>query len=675
MPSGYGGAAEAYDAPLLMPNPAPRWADLVQQGNWMDIGIVDRERAARMSERDIINWVVACREESATARATLEPYWTYWEDLYNLRTWDRDKQEWQSQILIPEIRTKLRVAMSMIQSGLLDAPEFFKAVNLGMPFDDEAVRFIQRMMEIVQTDAGYVDAALGAIDQGLLLGSGCMGLSIEEYVDRRPHVQEPTPQEMQAWQMQAWQAQMMGMPPPPPPQPFVEAVPERRARFRWTMKDLWWQYPDPRAPHYSVVKYHVEESEVDEDDIHERARAGVYDGVDDIGAPSGARQSRYAQQRRNDLADATRTQRRRHCVQEFTGNIYDGDGHCVAENWIVTVVNEKAIVRIGPNPLWRRKSRYAWVTPLPFRGRVWGRSLIDADAHIQVAYQNYLNLVLDSAKYETLKAFVWNSSKSDEPNAPDSIEPGRVYKGTDSSVLTPLQLGGANINGIWPALNALLEWGGKSTQIGEWADGSPTSRGRPTKAEVLTKTSAGTSYVHNMVRDLERTFLEPSLEMTYEAVVQFGSDETDPRLGALLREYGGPQWFADPMARLALLDKNFRIKVGGISMIMSRETLTERMMQFIQTMGMMGMMIPPETMAQLPFIVLSGLGLTPEQIGYPTSPQAYQNLLMQIQMQQAAQMGGGGPGGGPGMLTHATATGGPIPPGSPPPGPPPMGAA
>lgn len=674
--SGYGGAA-ALDSPLLMPNPAPRWADYVQQGNWAEIGIKDRERAAAMSEKEIINWVISCREESATARRPLEPYWAYWEDLYNLRTWDREKQEWQSQILIPEVRTKIRVALSMIQSGLLDAPEFFKAVNLGLPYDDEAVRFIQRLIDIVQSDAGFIEAALGSLEQALLLGTGCMGLSIEEYIDRRPHVQDPSQQEMMQWQYAAQMAAYQGQMPPPQPQPFVEAMPDKRSRFAWKMKDIWWMYPDPRAEDPKCLKYVVEESEVDEDDIHERWAAGIYDDVSDIGRPAGARQSKYSHQRRFEISDSQRTARTRHCIQEFTGNIYDGDGHCVAENWIVTVANEKSILRIGPNPLWRAKSRYKWCIPLPYRGRVWGRSLIDADAHIQVAYQNYLNLILDSAKYETLKAFVWNSSKSDEPNAPQTIEPGRVYKGTDPSVLTPLQLGGANINGLWPALNAMLDWGGKSTQIGEWADGTPTSRGRPSAAEVKTKTGAGAAYVHNMVRNLEREFLEPALDLTYEAVVQFGSDESEPRMNALLQEYGGPQWFADPIQRLRLLDKNFKIKVGGISLIMSRETLIERMMQFIQTMGMMGMMIPPETMAQLPYIVLSGLGLSPEQISYPTSPQAYQQMLMQIQMQQAAQMGGGGPGGGPGALTRTTSAGAaPLPPGPPPPEQmmPPMGA-
>ena len=181
MPSGFGGLSTP-QASLLSPYPAPKWADFVQMGNWQELGIVDQERAAGLTEKDIISWVLNCREESASARKVLEPYWIYYEALYNLRTWDDDKQEWQSQIVVPEIRTKVRVILSMIQSGLLDAPEFFKTVNLGTPYDDEVVRFIQRLLDHHVQDSGFIDAMLGALEEGLLLGSGCAGLTIEDFV-------------------------------------------------------------------------------------------------------------------------------------------------------------------------------------------------------------------------------------------------------------------------------------------------------------------------------------------------------------------------------------------------------------------------------------------------------------------------------------------------------------
>lgn len=666
MPSGFGGLSTP-EASLTSPFPAPRWADYVQMGNWQDLGIVDRERAARMTEKDVIDWVLACREESASARKVLEPYWIYYEDLYNLKVWDDSKQEWQSQIVVPEIRTKVRVALSMIQSGLLDAPEFFKAVNLGMPYDDEVVRFIQRLLDYHLQDSGFIDSVLGALEEGLLLGTGCLGLSIEDFIDRRPHIQEPSPQEMMQWQQMAMQAQMMGQMPPPQPQPFVEATPDARSRFRWKMKTMWSMFPDPLCETFEEAKYVIEESEADQGDIEDRVKTGTYDSIEDIGEPQGARGIREYRQRRDSLDQVKRSPRRRHGIIQHSGIICDRDGYEVARNFNVTIINERAIVQCNPYPTWTKKNRYIWCTPLPHRGRVWGRSLVDADAYIQCALNDLINLIIDDAKYSALSAFVWNTSAADEPHAPDSIEPGKVYKAKDANLLQKLQFG-TNANALWPVINQLNDIGGKSTQISEWADGTPTSRGRPSAAEVKTKTAAGTSYVHNMTRDLERNVLEPALQLMYEAIVQFGSDTTDPKLSAMLQEYGGPQWFNDPLQRLTILDKNFRIKVGGISLIMNRDTLMERVMQFIQTMQMTGMPLPPETMMSLPFIVLTGLGLTPEQIHFPTTPQEVQQMMMMIQMQQQAAMQQGGPGGPPGV-PHGTAPGAsPAHPGLPNPG-------
>ena len=91
-------------------------------------------------------------------------------------------------------------------------------------------------------------------------------------------------------------------------------------------------------------------------------------------------------------------------------------------------------------------------------------------------------------------------------------------------------------------------------------------------------------------------------------------------------------------------------------------------MQFIQTMQMTGMPLPPETMMSLPFIILTGLGLTPEQVHYPRTTQELQQMMMMIQMQQQAAMQQGGPGGPPGV-PHGTAPGAsPAHPGLPNPG-------
>lgn len=631
------------DASFLSPFPRPKWADYVEQGNWAESGIVDRERAARMNERDIVNFVVACRDESKQHRSPLEPYWDWYDCLFHLEAWDDDKAQWQTQVAIPEIRTKIRVAKSILKASLVDAPEFFKLFSYKL-WEESDVRMIQRWLTHVQEQAGLIDAYADALEEGLLYGSGAMALSVEDFTSWKPRMREPEQQQIQQWMQAAQWAQQNGQQPPPPPQPYLAAMPETRSRFVWKYKSVRDMYPDPFAEGGDVYKgkYFVEYSEADRDILEERARVGMYDSIEDIGEPV---LSREDSRKKIDLK--TRTSRRRDGILEFQGDILDPDGNLVARDWMVTVVNERSVVRCAPNPLITKKKRYIWTTPLKHRNRVWGDSLVDADAHVQVAVTQMLDLMIDSTKYAVLNAFWYDSSKADEPTPPDTISPGMIIPASGGQPIGKLDFN-SRANEAWPIVRDLLDWGGKSTQISEWADGSPTSRGRPSAAEVTGKTAAGQQHLNNMMRDLERHDLEPALQLTMDYVVQFGGDMTDPRLSEILQEWGGPQALLDERYRIALLTKDYKIKVHGISTMMGRDSLVPRLMQMQQLAMQMG--IPLQNQIEMFYMGLASLGFEPAQMNLPSSPDELRMQLMmqQMQQQQMAMNGGAGPGvGGP----------------------------
>lgn len=632
-------------ATLQSPAPAPRWADFVQAGNWQQLGIVDPERASKVTEQDIIDMVRSARDESSAARQPLEDSWYSYEELFRLPSippgtgWDPKKQAWQSQVPIPEIRDKVRVAVSLIQSGLFDAPQWFSLMDERKNYDDHLVRFSNDWLGIVADQSQLIDSYLRTLEEGFLFGSGCMSLSIEDYVEYRPHVQPPSPEEIGQWQMATWQAQVQGLPPPPQPQPTVTVQPQFKKKFIWRHRSIWDVYPDPYADDFYAAKYVVEESAADESDVEDRWRSGVYDSIDDIGEPVRFEGDRRPQWRRRELHDAKHTARPQHLVQEYTGNIYDRDGKIVARNWIVTVINERTIVRIGPNPLWRGNSRYVWCTPLPYRNRVWGQSLIDADSHVQLALTDFINLMLDDMRYAVLGAFQLDTSLSQEPLDPTTIEPGRVYHGR-GQFLQKLAFQ-TNANTAWPLLNKLEQIGQKSAQISEFVDGSPSSRGRPTAAEVTTKTTAGQAYIHNVMRNLERNDLERALNLTWQHILQFGGDRSDPVLQDLLQDFGGPQLLTDDLARYQLLDKPWKYQVRAISKMLDRESVLPRLMQLLQLTMQVG--APPPQQAQILYTIITALGFDPVQFGWPTSPEEYQMMLQQMAM---AQAGAGGPGAG-----------------------------
>lgn len=642
-------------ASLASPFPRPRWADYLREGNWGELGIIDPERAQGMTEEDILQLIQTARQQSSTARAPLENEWRRLEDLYHLRTVDARKQPWQARVKVPEIQTKVRVTLSQLQGVLLDAPQWFQVYNDPKTYFEPETRLLQHWIRLVTDQARTVENALAMWEEAFTIGTGFMRCSPETYMEKRPHVMPPDPMEveqwnmdMQQWEMMAMEAAQYGQQPPPPPQqprPFVAAHAMERMKFETQWVSAWCIFPDPYASDFYKGKFVIEESWVDEEDLLSRQRAGVYDSIDDIGEPVSWGASRESRYRRTELLDSRAMNRRQHLVQKYTGNIYDKGGKIVAENWVIVAVNEKAIVQIGPNPRWNGESGYICSTPIPYRGRPWGMPLCDADSYMQEQQEKILNLMIDDAMYAVLGVFLMDETKCDEPSMPEDLWPGKIYRGREEFV-KKLQFQ-TQINNIWPLYNKLESIGQSSTQISEFIDGSPSSRGRPTATEVSSKTNAGTAYLHNVSRRLEENDLERLLNLLKGDIIQFGSDASDPRLKDLLEQFGGPgaaQFFQDDLTRFETLNVPTRISVRGISMMMARQDLMQRLMQLMTLGQQLG--IPPMNMLQIFYTAVSTLGFDPEQLGLPESPEAMQQLQQEMMMQQQAQMAGGDQGSG-----------------------------
>lgn len=641
MPSGMGLAAPQ-QASLASPFPRIKWADYVRMGDPMSLGIERPERASKMDDVDLAHFVDQFRMASANARKPLEAKWRFHEDMYRLRTTDSRKQEWQANLAIPELQSKVRVAVSMLQGALLDAPEWFRTLNLSSIYFDEYVRAIHQWIDIVQQQARLVENTLAMWEEAFVLGTSFMRISAEDFVEQRPHLVEPTPQEIMQWQQMAMQAMQFGQQPPPPPEPYVSAQGENRVRFVCDWVSAWCMFPDPYASDFYKGKGVVEEFRVEEDELEEMVAAGVYDNIDDIGDPL-PETGEYDRLWERELA-ATKGTRRRHLGQRFTGNIYDREGKIVAKNWRIVSINKRAIVQVGPNQLWSGKTPYICSTPIPYRGRPWGTALGEADAKIQQELTNVLNLMVDDIKYAVLGVFQIDEGKCDEPTIPDSVEPGKIYRGREKFL--DKIIFNTNVNQAWPVYQKLEEIGQKETQISAFVDGSPNTRGRPTATQAQIGANTTTAYVHNLARRLEENDLERALQLLFEHVVQFGSDASDPRLGKVLETFGGPQILMDERYRFKLLDVPYKIQVRGLSMMMSRDTMVQRLMQVFQLGGQLG--LPPPNAVIAYYAIISSMGFTPEQLGLPTNPEQMQMMLMGMPPQMNPQGGGGAPEPAPG---------------------------
>jgi len=636
-------AMQPPEATMGTPFPVPPWMEAGAQGpSAMTLGIVDQEAAARMTEKDIINGILWKRQESENQRKLLEPKWRHMEDIYHFRTRNMDKEEWQSDVIIPEMYTKMRVFRSQLQAALLEPERFFTIINEGKDYQKGPMRALEDWVHLVQRKGKLVDRLLDMWEEAGVIGNSGMKVTIEPKITYRPKVEMVPVQDPQM----AQQMMAQGM---NPMQPQVQAGPEERWEVTYSNCSAWNLYPDPWAYDF-YESWCVEDSEIDESLMQERNAAGLYDALDDVGGGVRIRQGEFQSRwQRLELAESQASGRNRHLCTEYVGDIHDTEGKLVCKNWVVTVLNERAIVRIGPNPSWKGTSRYIWSNPIPYPGRPWGRLMMESVAEMQEEQSGLFNLMLDDAKYAVMSAFLLNDADAYEPGEYDTIEPGKIYRGKDQFI-SKLQFP-TSIGHIWPVMQYMQGLDDKSSQISEFVDGTPTSRGRPSAEEVQSKTSSGSQYLHNLARRLEENDVERALQLTADLLMQFGDEGGDPRISSIMEDFGGAV-MADPVTRMMMLDVPHRIEARGLSMVANREQMSNKMMQMIQTLMQMG--VQPQSIVPLVYAYVTMNGMRPQQLGLPAEPEEYMQMLQGMPNQapgatssQGPQNTGGqaGPGG------------------------------
>lgn len=609
-------------------------------------GVVDPEAAAQLTERSVVEQIQRQRGESAAARAPLEREWRFHQDLYMLRrpAWASQKADWQADVFVPELFNAVETAKSLVKSALLDQRAWFmleEAPEWGP--NSPAVRLAEKTSRYSLERGHFVDQYMPALEEGFIYGTGCMRMFWDEWVERRPHVVE---RELFSDPMQAAMARAYGQ---QTTEQTIETDPVLRSGLVCAQVPLAACFPDPygRRFDFSDSTYFIEEMAEDEEAIYEGQRAGRYRFVGDLGQPVAFDLEENIRQRDSGVAFGAGTLRRkRHLLQLFHGNIYAPNGKLALQNWRVICANKRTILDADANPTFTGKWPYVWITPLPVRGSIWGRSILKAAASMQVSLNDLLSLMMDSTMYSVLPAAIIDRGKLDNPDDVTTLTPGGAYDGRDGAI-TPLKIS-STPNDAWPVVQMLESKIDEATGISQIAQGQPTSRGRPTATEIRTVANSGQAQAHNMARSLEETTLEPSVQMAFEYNLQYLSDTSDPELRRILESEGARPDLFDDKTRFALLDARFKVRARGISMMLARDEQLQKTMQLASLATQL--QIPPAFgPLKLFYYGARQLGIDPRSVGEPETPEELQAMLQQMQQAQGAggQSGGGAASGGP----------------------------
>lgn len=617
--------------PLTNPS-RPMWAQGNDPG---ELGIVDPIAVSTISTEEVVQQILERRNESEKARKHLEIKWRYFEDLYHLRSRNQEKEEWQANTVVPVLFNKVKTARSLYESALMAMPDYFSLVGEGDHYQNQVARELKKWIKISAEIANFKPEFLNAVEEATLLCNSAVKITLEPFMSYRPRIQmQPlySPDQMQ-------QAQMMGR---QTTRPKVIAGPEKRWKICAEYVPLWHLYPDPYSKSF-YDSWVVEEYEVDHEKIQELIATGLYHPMPDLGDGVRLQRSEFLSRwQRYELTETRTSTRKRHLITKYTGNLHDRDGNLICKNWVVDLVDEKIVARAGPNPRWLGENGYAWINPMPFPGRVWGRSQCESAAEMQEEQTYLFNLTLDDAKYSVMSAFLLDDTKALEPGDWESIEPGKIYRGMDDFI-KKLDFK-SQLQHIWPVLGFMDQQVAKTTFVSESIDGQPTSRGRPSAFEIDNKTQASLQHFQNLARGLEDGPMTHCLEMIRNLLLQFGDESGDPRVSSIINNMGGPQALKDQPSRLMLLSVPHKIEVRGLTTMQSRQQLINSYMQAFQ-IGQ-GLGVHPLDMVKPWYNMIALLGLTPEQMGLPVEPEQYNTMLQRMQ-QQAAMQQPNGPAPGP----------------------------
>lgn len=508
-----------------------------------------------MDEKDIVKYVVDCRKEAEDARADIERQWSAAWDAYNCKQDYSEKREWQARVFIPKAFTHVEQATAAIKRALMYHPNMaFFSVEPVLQAEMERAKLVEKLLRFWFHRSHFVDRFVDACRIAFITGYGALKL----------HWEVRTEQAIERQEVEG--------------KPLVGAARRASGEFVVSVVDPFNMFLDPMPPAEGAERYRIERYWTDLSAVREMGDAGVYQNTDDV--VSDYDDASYAKQMQR-LGLKTDTGTRKKClIYEFWGNVYDKDGTLVEENRLITVANERHLLRDVPNPFLHGRPPYIDICPKPFPGRRYGTSLIVPGLKLQWAMNNLANMVIDAMNYAVLKIYELDISRIQNPEDLQYLEPGDIIKvmGGATPALRPLFTGENSGIQLAMALFAALEREFEEvTGVTEFFKGAPTSKGRPTAREVALKTAQAQGVFDNIARELEARALVPALERSYQTILQFMDDFSSPAMAEILGDDAQRLALMDADARRAYIFGNYRFTAAGISIVLSREEMMEKL--------------------------------------------------------------------------------------------------
>ena len=269
-------------------------------------------------------------------------------------------------------------------------------------------------------------------------------------------------------------------------------------------------------------------------------------------------------------------------VDEYLCDLIDTDGKVRFENYLFVVANEQWLIR-GPekNPWWHKNDWIVFASAISVPLSVYGKTYMEDWAKLARTFNELTNLIIDAVHANSMNAFIGNPSALEDPaQLEEGIHPNKIFYMEEDAdirqVLQALELGTLPAEAItlWQALKKELQEGAMFSEIAL----GQLSSGEKTATEITESQQGSASTLQSIARNIETAWLEPILNLVWKTGLQHLKKD-DAGMKLALGEENFNMLFA---RRKEFVQSQITFKVDAISGLIERNEKFRKIMSLLQ---------------------------------------------------------------------------------------------
>ncbi len=490
------------------------------------------------------HYVEFCLEsvkESEDSSIEIRSIWSDTWDAYCNKMDFGDKEEWQSEVVLPKPFASVQQAKAIVRKALED-PEYFTVDGYNLP-GKQAAPFIKEIVNFWcdPQHAAFVINGSDAVEMGFITGQ----------------TMEIIPQ---------WDAERGLILTCVPPW-HITRDPDARRRDPWS--GMYW----------------IHKEWIDKWALIEAMKDGIYNA--EVLKAEDASTSNAALQKDQDKKEMVWTRnrfRKTILVHEFWGTILSSKGELLLPNATYTIGGNQLIRAPRTNPYASIRWPGTSFSPFSHLLRFEGRGILEGVLTLWWLTNNMISLHADAASWAI------NKIKEVDPSLAKfgtnlEIRPGSVLEkkaGVQGNIVTESQSNAPNLD-VLPTLNFYEQEYENGSFVNAFVQGSAGTRSNITKGEVVLKTQMSLGIFDSVGSDIECGLVQAKRAVIETIILNWNSQD-------ILKKFGNTEWAQEaailanmpPEEKHAFLKENATISIKGISAKLKQSEMLERLQAFMK---------------------------------------------------------------------------------------------